>query len=91
MIKKSILAGAITIGLLAPGCLGPNNAHDSLRNWNATATSYNWLNEVIYWGLNIIPVYGLFYLGDQVVFNTIAYWGDDVIGAPGEFPESFKN
>jgi len=89
MIKKAIAAAALSAALLAPGCLGPNSAHDSLRNWNATVTDMDWLNEVIFLGLNIIPVYGIFYFGDVLIFNTIAYWGDDVIGHPGDFPESF--
>lgn len=90
MIKKTILAGALTAGLLTPGCLGPNSAHDNLRNWNAEVTDYDWANELIFLGLNIVPVYGLFYMGDILIFNTVTYWsGDDMIGAAGEFPESF--
>lgn len=91
MIKKSLAASALTLGLLAPSCLGPNNAFNGLNNWNAEATSMNWLNELIFFGLNIIPVYPLVYFGDVVIFNTIGYWGNNPVGAAGEFPESFSN
>jgi len=87
MIKKTIIAGALTAAFLAPSCLGPNSAHDNLRNWNAEVTDQDWLNEVIYIGMTIIPVYGIFYLGDMLIFNTITYWSDeDFIGAAGPYP-----
>ncbi len=89
MIKKTLAASALTVGLLAPSCLGPNNAFNSLHNWNAEVTSMDWLNEVIYLGLNIIPVYGLVHLGDILIFNTMDYWGTNPIDPAGEFPESF--
>jgi len=91
MIKKTLAASALTLGLLAPGCLGPNHAYNGLRNWNATATDMNWLNEVIFLTLNVIPVYGLAYVGDVLVFNTMGYWGTNPIDDPGPFPEGFTD
>ena len=32
------------------------------------------MNNLIFWGLNIIPVYGLFFLGDAIIFNVIEFW-----------------
>ena len=29
---------------------------------------------MIFWGLNIVPVYGLFFLGDALIFNVIEFW-----------------
>lgn len=81
MIKKTLAASALTLGLLAPSCLGPNNAFNGINNWNATATDQDWLNEVIFLGLNIIPVYALALMGDMLIFNTIGYWGENPIGA----------
>jgi hypothetical protein len=82
----------IPLVLSLAACLGPNNAFNSLRNWNATVTDQDWLNEIIFLALNIIPVYGIFYLGDIVIFNTMDYWsGDNPIGDPGPFPDTFSN
>ncbi|MFT7485228.1 MAG: hypothetical protein ACI9F9_001075 [Candidatus Paceibacteria bacterium] len=92
MIKKTATGAVLALALAAPSCMGPNNAFNSLNNWNATATEQNWLNEVIFIGLNVIPVYALAYMGDVVIFNTIDFWGgDNPIDAAGEFPASFSN
>ena len=85
MIKTKFLACA-ALALGATSCLGPNNAFNSLHNWNATVTEYDWANEVIYLGLNVIPVYGVAHLADVLVLNTIQYWsGENPVDAPGAF------
>ena len=90
-MRKAILATALASTLFASSCLGPNNAQNSINNWNAELTDMNWLNEVLF----IIPfawVQGIFWLGDIVIFNTMEYWsGDNPISAPGDFPASFSN
>ena len=90
MIKKSLCAGALTLALVTPGCMGPNNALDSINNWNATVTKYNWLNEVIF--VVIAPVHVFAWTADVLIFNTIEYWGGgNPVSDPGEFPDSFSN
>ncbi len=74
-MKKSLLAGVLTLGLLGSSCLGPNNAFDSLTHWNRGATDSKWLDELIFLGLNIIPVYGLALIGDYLIFNSFEFWG----------------
>ena len=45
------------------------------------ATDNKFVNNAIFWGLNIIPVYPLFYAGDVIIFNLIEFWsGDNPIG-----------
>jgi hypothetical protein len=90
MKLKTLAAAALALPL-ATSCLGPNHAHDGIRNWNATATETEWVNEIIFLGLHIIPVYPLAYAGDQLIFNTVDYWtGDNPMDDPGAFPgESF--
>lgn len=86
-IRKSVLAAVLALTLATPGCLGPDHAYNSLKNWNAELSDEDWVNEIVFLGLNIIPIYGLAWLGDVVIFNTIQYWGgDNPIGAPGPFP-----
>lgn len=89
-MKKTLLAGALALSLMSQSCLGPNNAYNSIRNWNTTVTDQDWINEILFLGMVIIPVYGIALLGDYVIFNTIDYWsGDNPIGDPGPFPEGF--
>lgn len=74
-MKKTFLAGVLALGLFGSSCLGPNNAFNSLHHWNDSVTENKWGNELIFLGLNIIPVYGLAYLADIVIFNSIEFWG----------------
>ena len=91
-MKKKFLAGALLAGLLTSSCLGPNNAFNALNSWNGQATKSNALNEIIFLGLVIIPVYGLVWIGDVLIFNTIDYWGkENPINEPDPFPDTFTN
>jgi hypothetical protein len=86
-MKKTILAGALLVSLSSSSCLGPDHAYNSVKNWNAEVTDQDWLNELIFLGLHIIPVYGVALFGDFVIFNTSGYWGGNyIISDPGPFP-----
>lgn len=86
-MKKSLISAALALALLTPGCLGPDNLYNGIKNWNATVADQDWLNEVIFIGFWIIPVYPIAAIGDIVIFNTIEYWtGDNPIDAPEPFP-----
>ena len=86
-MKKLALAGILSFALLFAGCLGPNNLHDSIRNWNAEASEEEWINETIFLGLMITLVYPVAYMSDILLFNTVAYWsGKNPISEPGSFP-----
>lgn len=91
-MKKLVLAVVLSLTFLATGCLGPNNLHNTIRNWNAEVTEQDWINEGIFIGLTVFPVYGIAYLGDILIFNTIDYWsGKNPINDPGPFPhDSFQ-
>ncbi|MEM1450873.1 MAG: DUF3332 family protein [Planctomycetota bacterium] len=84
-MKSLLPAAALSLGLA--GCLGPNNLFNGLNNWNARATDQDWVDEIIFLGLNFIPVYPIALFGDVLVFNTIDYWsGENIIQDPGPFP-----
>lgn len=77
LFKKTALAGALGLALLSTSCLGPNNTFNNLHKWNDELTDNKWINEAAFLGLNIIPVYGLAYFADIIVFNSIEFWGGD--------------
>jgi len=86
-MKKSLVAAALALGLLTPACLGPDNLYRSVKNWNGDLSDQDWVNEVVFLGLWIIPVYQFSLLGDVVIFNTVSYWtGEPTIKDPGEQP-----
>ncbi|MBX3462969.1 MAG: DUF3332 family protein [Planctomycetes bacterium] len=81
-------AAALTLGLCltATSCIGPNNAYNSLSIWNSKLSDSKYVNELVFLGLNIIPVYGLFLFGDYLIFNSVEFWtGDNWISKPEPF------
>ena len=75
MIKNLILSVALVLG--ASSCLGPNQTTVSLWEWNNEVSESEWVNEGVFLGLNIIPVYPIAILVDVIVFNSIEFWTHD--------------
>jgi hypothetical protein len=79
MKRQNLCTTAIVVvmivSFLITGCLGRFAAHNNLATWNQKATDNKWLNELIFLGLVIIPVYELAWLGDAIIFNSIEFWG----------------
>lgn len=73
-MKKSIVCIAMSSMLLFSSCLGSFSAFNNLKDWNNEVSDSKFVNNAIFWGLNIIPVYGLFFLGDTIIFNVIEFW-----------------
>ena len=80
-MRKLLVCSLLCASFLFTSCLGSFSAWNGLRDWNEDATDNKFVNNAIFWGLNIIPVYGLFYAGDVLIFNLIEFWsGDNPIG-----------
>jgi hypothetical protein len=77
MSKKILLAVISALALGSTSCLGPNHTFNDLGDWNQNVTDSDVANEAIFIGLNVVPVYGLAYFADLVVFNTVIYWKDE--------------
>lgn len=73
-MKKSLMAITLASSLLFSSCLGSFNAFNNLKDWNKGVSDSKFVNNLVFWGLNIIPVYGLFFLGDAIIFNVIEFW-----------------
>jgi hypothetical protein len=85
-LKKVLLASTLALALSTTSCLGPDNAYNSIKNWNAELSQQDWVNEIVFLGLHVIPVYPIAMFGDVIIFNTIGYWtGDNPISDPGPF------
>ena len=73
-MKKPIIAMSLASCLLFSSCLGSFQAFNNLKDWNQGVSESKFVNNLIFWGLNIVPVYGLFFLGDALIFNVIEFW-----------------
>ena len=86
-MKKTLIASLLTLGLFGSSCLGPDHLYNNIKNWNTEVSDEDWINEAVFIGFYILPVYPFALFGDVVIFNTIGYWsGGNPIRDPGPFP-----
>lgn len=71
-MRTKLLVGALA--LLLSGCYGPFRLTSKLYDWNGKVGD-KWANELVFLGLNVIPVYGFALLADAIAFNSIEFWG----------------
>ena len=85
-MKKFTTCLLLSSAILFSSCLGSFRAFNNLKDWNQGATDSKFLDNLIFWGLNIVPVYGLFFLGDVLIFNVIEFWSgsNPIAMKPGE-------
>lgn len=74
MKKTKFFTLALCVMVLSTSCLGSFSAFNSLKDWNSQVSNNKFVNNLLFWGLNIIPVYPLFFLGDTLIFNVIEFW-----------------
>ena len=73
----------LATSFFASSCVGSFGLFNKLAQWNKSATSSKFLNEIIF--IIISPAYAVCSLADVVVFNTIEFWtGDKVIANVGK-------
>lgn len=72
-MKKVILSLAVASTLLLSSCLGSFRLTNKCYTWNKSIGD-KWINELVFIGLNIIPVYDICVLADAIVFNSIEFW-----------------
>lgn len=72
-MKKAPLALSLAVVIGVSGCYGGFNLTRKLHSWNGSVGG-KWVNEGVFLGLNILPVYGFAMLGDAIVFNSVEFW-----------------
>lgn len=73
-MKKAIICISLSGFFMLSSCLGSFRAFNNLKDWNMGISESKFVNNLVFWGLNIVPVYGLFFLGDALIFNVIEFW-----------------
>ena len=87
-MKKFNLKLAATVmvcgAFLFSSCIGSFGLHSKLLSWNESIGN-KFVNELVYLAFNIIPVYGICYLADALVINSIEFWsGSNPMASIGE-------
>jgi len=74
-VLVSLLAACtITVSSLSTmGCVGTFSGFNSLKNWNLKFSN-KFVNWLVFLVLNVIPVYGILFMVDALVFNSMEFW-----------------
>jgi hypothetical protein len=59
--------------LVQVGCIGHFRLSSSLLSWNQQLSN-KFVNELVFLGMNVIPVYFFSLMGDAFIFNAIEFW-----------------
>lgn len=72
------------------GCYGTFALTSKIHDWNGQVSNSKFVNELVFLGLCILPVYELCVLGDGLIFNSIEFWGgsNPIAMNEGEIEES---
>lgn len=68
-VASLLLSGCI----LCSSCIGSFGLWNKLKDWNE-GIGNKFVNEIVFVAMNIIPVYGVCYLADLLVLNSIEFW-----------------
>lgn len=79
-----VLVSVICCSMLLSSCIGSFALFNKVKAWNQ-GIGNKFVNELVFVALNIIPVYGVVYLADVLVINSIEFWsGDNPVASVGE-------
>lgn len=82
--KSTMLACVLSASVLFSSCIGSFALFNNLKDWNQGINN-KFVNELVFIALHIVPVYGIAYLADVVVINSIEFWtGNNPVASVGE-------
>ena len=69
LVAAIFLSGTI----LFSSCVGSFGLFNRISSWNQSIGT-KFVNELVFLALNVVPVYGVAYLADALVINSIEFW-----------------
>ena len=69
---KQVAALLVCGAFLFSSCIGSFALHGKLLNWNRNIST-KFVNELVFLACNVVPVYGICYLADALVINSIEF------------------
>lgn len=94
LLRNSLVA-LLIVGMasMTSSCLGGFNLTKNVYGWNDSATGNKFVNNLIFWGMVIIPVYGVTLFLDAVIFNLIEFWGgsNPISMEEGDYEVEYQN
>jgi hypothetical protein len=79
-----VFACTLCCCILFSSCIGSFALFNKVKTWNQ-GVGNKFVNELVFVALHIIPVYGIVYLADVLVINSIEFWsGENPVASIGE-------
>lgn len=75
LTKVTAIVLLAATSVMMSGCYGSFSLVSRLHDWNGNVSKKKFVNELIFFGLCIIPAYEIACLGDALIFNSIEFWG----------------
>jgi hypothetical protein len=72
--KITFLIVLAVFAISSTGCFGSFGLTKKVYTWNDNVSSSKFVKTIVFWGINIIPVYGVAGMLDLVIFNLIEFW-----------------
>lgn len=77
-LKKLMLAVIMAVmSLSLTSCFGGFELTRQVYSWNKNVSSDPIVQNLVFWGLNFIPVYSVVASADLFIFNLIEFWTGD--------------
>jgi len=74
-LRKMTLAGLLfAFSLTMTGCFGSFQLTRSVYQWNESVTPNKFAQTLLFYGMNVVPVYGAAGFLDFFVFNLVEFW-----------------
>ncbi len=74
LISGLLLASVLFTGFIQTSCMGKFVLLKKLYGWNEKATGNKFLDNILFWILNIVPVYSIVVFVDAAILNLIEFW-----------------
>lgn len=77
-MKKNVKLAAVllSMSILMSSCIGSFTLTNKLKSWNESVGN-KFVNELLFIGMHIIPVYEITIFVDALVLNSIEFWTGD--------------
>ena len=66
--------GLVALLMFTSGCYGPFYLTRKVHQFNGEVSDNKWVVEVVFLVCAWLPVYGIAYVADAVIFNSIEFW-----------------
>lgn len=75
MIRKITMAGLLfVLSVAMTGCFGSFQLTRNVYQWNESVTPNKFAQTLLFYGMNVVPVYGAAGFLDFFVFNLVEFW-----------------